>query len=106
MNKHHNVKCVMKKAVLLLAAATTLAAPVPANAHVYFGTGPWGLGIGLAPLGPLGLGAHVYCYYDEYSRFGDYDGRRVVRLRQNLPLGSVVIHLPDGSIVIRKRRNC
>ena len=99
-NTLQNVKRVMKKPACVLAAASMLATAAPASAHVYFGAAPWGLGIGVGDLWGLPV-YRSHCYSDEYA----YD-RGLVKLHRNLPVGSVVIHLPDGSIVIRKPRIC
>ena len=50
----------MKKFLLIAAASLTLAATVPANAQVYFGAGPGGVGVReVIPItvGVIGIGA-------------------------------------------------
>jgi hypothetical protein len=88
----------MKKTLITLAAAaaigmTALGAATPANAQVYLGADPGGVGVQVGPFG-FGVGPDYWGYRDPYAYGGDC---RTIRER---------IVTPSGRVIFRMRNLC
>ena len=82
----------MKKFLLIAAASLTLPATVPANAQVYFGAGPGGVGV---RVGDPDYGWRHRHWRDSYAF--DRDDCRLIRER---------IETPSGRVIYRSRHIC
>jgi hypothetical protein len=84
----------MKKLLFVAAASATLFAAVPANAQVYLGADPAGVGV---QVGPVGVGVGDWRYRHGW-RDAYYGGEcRVIRER---------IVTPSGNVIYKSRRAC
>ena len=88
----------MRKLWLGIAAATAmLFAAAPANAQVYLGANPGGVGLQVGPLG-VGVGPDYWGYHHRYWRDYAYEPYcHIVRTR---------IVTPRGHVIWRTRRVC
>jgi hypothetical protein len=84
----------MKKLLLAAAAAGALFAAAPANAQVYLGADPGGVGV---QVGPFGVGVGPNWGYRHGWRDAYYQDCRTVRQR---------IVTPAGNVVYRSQRVC
>ena len=83
----------MKKLLFVATAAASLFAAVPANAQVYLGAEPGGVGV---QVGPFGAGVGDWRYRHGW-RDAYYRDCRVVRER---------IVTPSGNVIYQSRRAC
>ena len=81
----------MKTFLIGSAAAAALMIAVPANAQVYFGADPGGVGVQVGPFG-AGVGG-PYGYRDGYGYRDAYRGPdcRLIRERTVTPSGRVIV---------------
>lgn len=91
----------MKKLLLGVAAAATLAMAAPASAQVYFGADPDGVGVQVGPIG-AGVGPRYWDHRHSYRGHAyrgayAYGDCRVVRSR---------VVTPNGRVVWRSRQVC
>lgn len=87
----------MKKLMFGVAAAALFAAFTPANAQVYLGADPGGVGVAVGPVG-IGVGPDYWGWHHRYWRDYAYAPEcRVVRER---------IVTRHGHVIWRTRRDC
>jgi hypothetical protein len=84
----------MKKLLFATAAAAALFATVPANAQVYLGADPGGVGV---QVGPVGVGVGDWRYRHGWRDAYGYGDCRMVRER---------VVTPSGRVIFRSHRTC